>query len=164
MPVAELQVPEVTSTQTEVVSLETPLEEPVTVNWYPPAVVLAVVVAVIVAVCASVLLLVKSSDEDERLQLAGLVAFEGDEVSAQASVTVPVNELDGVTVMVAVLPEVAPGVTVMGPLLVSEKEPVPLPPVGACQKSPHPARSGATASRNLAQLPIFIAAPCFLAR
>jgi hypothetical protein len=30
---------------------------------------------------------------------------------------------------------------------------------GACQKFPHPARNGAAASNNRAQLPIFIATP-----
>jgi hypothetical protein len=61
--------------------------------------------------------------------------------------------------MVAVLPVVAPGLTVMAPLLVSVKLVLPL---GACQKSPQPAKpatNGAAASNNHAHFPIFIAAP-----
>jgi hypothetical protein len=118
--------------------LETPLEEPVIVTWYAPAVVVAVVAAVSVEVCAESS--VKVSDVGDTLQVVGLVALDGEVVMAQESETVPVNVLDGVTVMVEVLPVV---------------------PLGACQKSPQPANSGTTASRNLAQLPIFIAAPCF---
>jgi hypothetical protein len=124
-------------------------------------VVVAVVVAVSVEVCAASVL--KSSDVEERLQVVGLTAFVGDLVTAQESVTVPVNEPDGVTVMAAVLPVVAPGASVIAPPLVREKEelPLPLPPLGACQKFPHPARNGAAASINLAHFPIFIAAPRF---
>jgi hypothetical protein len=77
-----------------------------------------VVLAVSVVVCAAVLLNV--IEVCERLHVAGLVAPEG-AVTAQVSVTVPVNELPGVTVMVAVLPLVEPGLTVMLPLLASEK-------------------------------------------
>jgi hypothetical protein len=73
------------------------------------------------------------------------------EVTAQLSVTVPVNELPGVTVMVEVPEE--PALTVMLPLLVSVKS------VGACQKSLQPTISGAAASISLAHLPILIAAP-----
>jgi hypothetical protein len=78
-------------------------------------------------------------------------------VTAQLSVTVPVNELPGVTVMVAVLPLVAPGVTVRLPLLERVKLAL-VPQVGHCQKSPQPARSVAAAN-NPTQHPIFIAAP-----
>lgn len=161
MPATELQEPVdvVTSTQTEVVSLETPLEEPVIVTWYAPAVVVAVVAAVSVEVCAESS--VKVSDVGDTLQVVGLVALDGEVVMAQESETVPVNVLDGVTVMVEVLSVVAPGATVMEPLFERLKSPLPVVPLGACQKSPQPANSGTTASRNLAQLPIFIAAPCF---
>jgi hypothetical protein len=114
------------------------------------------VVAVSVEVCAVEVL--KVSDDEERPQVVALEAPEG-AVTAQVSATVPVNELDGVTVMVAVLPVVAPGLTVMAPLLVSVKLVLPL---GACQKSPQPAKpatNGAAASNNHAHFPIFIAAP-----
>jgi hypothetical protein len=112
------------------------------------------VVAVSVEVCAVVLLL-KVNEVEERLHVAALEAPVG-EVTAQDSVTVPVNVLAGVTVMVAVLPVVAPGLTVMLPLLVRVK--LPLFPPGASQKSPQPARSVAAAN-NPIQRPIFIAAP-----
>jgi len=53
---------------------------------------------------------------------------------------------------------VEPGLKVMlAGLLASVKLPVPL--LGACQKFPQPANSGAAASTSLAHLPIFIAAP-----
>ncbi len=69
--------------------------------------------AVNVAVCAVVLLIV--TEVGDRLQVAGLDAPEGELVTAQVRETEPVNELDGVTVMVA--SPVAPGLTVMLPLL-----------------------------------------------
>jgi hypothetical protein len=87
------------------------------------------------------------------------VAPEGEVVRAQASETVPVNELDGVTEMVEVPEE--PGATGLTAVLVRVKEELPLPPLAACQKSPHPAKSGAAASNNFAQLRIFITAPHF---
>jgi hypothetical protein len=74
------------------------------------------VVAVSVEVCAVVLL--KVSEDEERLHVAALEAPEG-AVTAQASVTVPVNELAGVTVMVEVPDE--PALTVMLPLLLRVK-------------------------------------------
>jgi hypothetical protein len=86
----------------------------------------------------------------------GLVALEGAVVTAQVSVTVPVKELPGVTVIVEV-PEVEPVLMVMAPLLARVKL-VLLLPLGACQKSPQPATSAAAAN-NPAQLPIFITAP-----
>jgi hypothetical protein len=76
-----------------------------------------VVVAVSVPVCAVVLLIV--TEVGERLQVAALVAPDGVLVTAHVSATVPVNEAAGVTVIVAVLPVVAPGATVMLPLLES---------------------------------------------
>ena len=109
------------------------------------------VVAVSVELCADVLL--KASEVEERLHVAALEAPVG-AVTAQLSETVPVNELPGVTVMVAV--PVAPWATVMLPLLLRVK--LLLPP-GACQKSPQPANNGTAASNNHAHLPIFITAP-----
>ncbi len=110
------------------------------------------VVAVSVEFCA-VALLLKVSELEERLHVVGLEAPVG-AVTAQVSVTVPVNELAGVTVMVEV--PVAPALTVM---LAGLLERVKLePPPGACQKSPQPASSSAAAN-NPAQRPIFIAAP-----
>jgi hypothetical protein len=113
-------------------------------------------VAVSVEDCAVELL--KVSEEEERLHCVGLVAPEGD-VTAQVSATVPVNELDGVTVMVELPDELALNVRLVG-LLDSVKLVLPLP--GASQKSPQPAKpvtSGAAASNNHARFPIFIAAP-----
>jgi hypothetical protein len=79
--------------------------------------VLDVVVAVSVAVCALELLSV--TELGDRAQVTGLVAFEGVVVTAQVRATVPLNEPDGVTVIVDVFPEVAPAVTLMEPLLES---------------------------------------------
>ena len=112
-------------------------------------------VAVSVEVCAVELL--KVSDDEERPHVVGLEAPEG-EVTAQVSATVPVNELDGVTVMVEVPDELALNVRLVG-LLESVKLVLPL---GASQKSPQPAKpatNGETASNNHARIPIFIAAP-----
>lgn len=110
-------------------------------------------VAVSVEVCAVVLLKVS---EDEEKSHVGLVALEGAVVTAQLIVTVPVNELPGVTVIVEV-PEVEPELTVMAPLLAREKLVLLLS--GDCQKFPQPAKNGAVASINRANLRIFIAAP-----
>jgi hypothetical protein len=121
------------------------------------------VAAVSVAVCAVVLLIV--TEAGERLHVVGLAAPEGEVVIAQVRVTAPVNEFAGVTVMVEA--PLAPGLTEMTPLLVRVKL-VLLPPPGACQKSPQPARrqadkqtaTGAAASNhNRAHLPIFIFTP-----
>jgi hypothetical protein len=118
------------------------------------------VVAVSVDVCAVAPLMV--TEAGERLHVVGLVAPEGDAVTAQVSVTVPVNEFSGVTVMVVVLLE--PGLTVKAPLFVRVK----LAPPGACQKFAQPARrpakrqatAGAAASKDTrAHRPILIAAP-----
>jgi hypothetical protein len=121
------------------------------------------VVAVSIVCCAVVVLNV--SEVGERLHVVGLVAPEGEVVTAQLSVTDPVNELPGVTVMVEVLPVAAPGATVMLPLLARVK--LVLPPPGACQKSPQPARkpasTGAAANNNRADLPIFITTPFLIA-
>jgi hypothetical protein len=113
-----------------------------------------VVVAVSAEVSAVVVLMV--TEAGERLQVAGLAAPEGELVTEQVSATVPVNELAGVTVIVEVLPLVAPAVTLMLPLLERVKL-VPLP--GASQKPLHPASRGAAPSSIHAHIPIFIAAP-----
>ena len=55
-----------------------------------------------------------------RLHVAGLVAPEGPE-TAQVSPTVPVNPFDGETVIVDVLPVVAPATRLRLPLLLSRK-------------------------------------------
>ena len=62
-------------------------------------VVVDAVAAVSVDVCAVVLELLNVTEAGERLHVAGLEAPEG-AATAQASETVPVNELPGVTVMV----------------------------------------------------------------
>jgi hypothetical protein len=76
--------------------------------------VVDVVAAVRMEVCAAAVLM--ETEVGDKLQAAGLVAPVGDEVTAQARETVPVNEFAGVTVMVDVLPLVPPGVTEMLPL------------------------------------------------
>lgn len=92
-----------------------------------------VVVAVRVDVCGAVLLMEMEAGESP--QVVGLVAPAGELVMEQARETVPVNELDGVTVIVEVLPVVAPGATVMFPLFESVKS---LLPFGASQNPEHP--------------------------
>jgi hypothetical protein len=95
-----------------------------------------VVLAVRVAVSAVEPLI--ATDVGERLHVTGLVAPDGDVVTAQVSATVPENELDGVTVIVEVLPEVAPGLlTLMVPLLERLKSEEPT----GFQKPLQPARS-----------------------
>jgi hypothetical protein len=102
-----------------------------------------VVLAVSVAVCAVELLIV--TDVGARLQVTGLEALDGDVVTAQVSATVPVNELDGVTVIVEVLPEVAPGLlTLMAPLLERVKSEEPI----GSQKPLQPTRSNGAISAN----------------
>lgn len=152
MPVLlEVQVPEedVTSAQSVVV-LDMLPEVPVTVIPYVPSVVEDDVVAVRIEVCAVVVLNVR--EVDERLHVAGLVALVGVLVTEQVSATVPVKELPGVTVIVAVLPDVAPGVSLMLPLLVRVK----LVSVGASQNPLHPARRDVAAKSNRARFLIFI--------
>ena len=133
-------------------------EVPVTVNWYTPSVVLAEVVAVRVVVP----LVVTELEESVHL---GSVAFDSEVVTVQLSETVPVNELTGETVMVAVSSVVAPGATMR---LAGEGESVKPAAAqvvqgGACQKSPQPvskhAKNGVAASKIRPQLPILIAAP-----
>jgi hypothetical protein len=103
--------------------------------------------------------LLKVSEDEERLHVVGLVAPDGEVVIAHVSATVPVNELPGVTVMVDVLPLAAPGLTVRLVGLLERVKLVLLLPFGACQKSPQPAKSGAATSINFAHLPIFISTP-----
>jgi hypothetical protein len=116
-------------------------------------VVVDVVVAVSVAVSAVVLLIV--TDVGERLHVTGLVALDGDVVTAHVSATVPENELDGVTVIVEVLPEVAPGLSVMAPLLERVKSEEPT----GFQKPLQPTRSNGAASANPVHFFNLIAAP-----
>ena len=61
------------------------------------------------------------TEAGDRLQVAGSLAAVG--VIAQVRATLPVNPSEGVTVMVEVLPLVAPGFTVMAPLLDRANEP-----------------------------------------
>jgi len=117
-------------------------------------VVVAVVVAVSVEVCADVVL--KVIEVGLRLHVTGLEAPVG-ALTEQLSVTDPVNVLAGVTLMVEVPVPAAPALTLMLPLLLRVK--LLLPPPGACQKSPQPARNGIAASNIHAHLPIFITAP-----
>jgi hypothetical protein len=84
-------------------------------------VVAAVVLMVSVAVCAVVPLTVTVAG---MLHVAG--SFEAFVVNAQLRFTVPVKPLFGVTVIVEVLPVVAPGATVMAPLLATPKPGVPM--------------------------------------
>ena len=118
-----------------------------------------VVLAVKTDVCA--VALVKVTEVGERLQVAGLMAPEGALVTEQESVTVPLNELAGVTVMVEVLPLVAPGATEILPLALSVKL---LPELlGASQNPAHPTTkltiSGAAVKTKLLHLPALIASP-----
>jgi hypothetical protein len=81
-------------------------------------------------------------------------------VTVQESVTVPVKELPGVTVIVDV-PLVEPEAMAT---LVGFAESVKLSAVllGACQKSPQPGinAKNVAAANNPIQLPILITAPC----
>jgi hypothetical protein len=111
-----------------------------------------VVLAVSVAVSAVELLIV--TDVGERLHVTGLVALDGDVVTAQVSATVPENELDGVTVIVEV--PVFPAVlTLMVPLFERVKSEEPI----GFQKPLQPARSSGAASANSVHFFNLIAAP-----
>jgi hypothetical protein len=100
--------------------------------------------------------LLKVREVGERAHVVALEAPEG-AVTAQVSVTVPVNEIPGVTVITEVPVEFWPTVVLLG--LLESAKPLLLVLLGACQKSPHPAKSGTAASNNRAHFPIFIAAP-----
>jgi hypothetical protein len=83
------------------------------------AVVGAVVLMVTTSVCAVVPLMV--TEAVARLHVGRSAAPAGEELMAQLIATAPVNPPDGVTVIVELLPVVAPGITVMLPLLVRAK-------------------------------------------
>jgi hypothetical protein len=125
-------------------------------------VVVEVVVAVSVVVADVVPLM--ETEVGERPQVAALVGLEMLVVTAQVRETVPENESFGVTVMVAVFELVAPAATVRPPLLLKEKLVVPVPVLGACQKSPQPetktAMRGIAKNRILFNFPLRIPAPC----
>jgi hypothetical protein len=103
-----------------------------------------------VEVCAVVLVI--ETEAGERAQVRGFVAPDGG-VTAQVRATVPVNELDGVTVTVAVV--LAPAATVTLPLL--ERVKLVLP--GACQKFAQPVVRNPAVSNSPAHILTFIAAP-----
>jgi hypothetical protein len=126
---------------------------------YVPRVVEDVVAAVRTEVCAAVLLI--ETEAGDRLQVVGLIAPDGELVTEHARVTVPVNELAGVTVILEVLPLVPPGVTDMLPLLERVKL---LVPVDRSQNFEQPAANTTTTSEaavnNMrAQFLVFIAVP-----
>jgi len=75
-----------------------------------------------------------ATDEDARLQVAGLVAPLGP-ATAHVRPTAAVKPFNGATVMVDVLPAVAPAVRLMLPLLLSVKLGVAatLPPTTSCR-------------------------------
>jgi hypothetical protein len=123
----------------------------------------------------SVVVPLMETELGERPQVTGLTGLETLVVTAQVSVTVPVNEFEGVTVMSDVLLLVAPAVTVMLPPLVRAKS---LLPAGASQnplqpeRKPtarqliprtltmeKPIRSGAAKLRSRASSPKIITAP-----
>ena len=115
-----------------------------------------VVVAVKVEVCAAALLI--ETEAGERLQVAGLVAPEGELVTEQVRATVPVNEPAGVMEMEEVLPVVAPGATLILPLLESVKL---LLVLGGCQNPEQPTAkatiNGTAASNGRRHFPVIIA-------
>ena len=82
----------------------------------------AVVATVTVVVAAEVPLTVTDAGI---VQVGGSFGLEMLVVTAQEKSTSPVNPLAGVTVMVEVLPVVAPGAMVIAPPLVSANEPLP---------------------------------------
>ena len=80
------------------------------------ALLFAVVSTVRIAVFALPVML---TEDEERLHVGGEVRLFG--LTEQVRFTVPVKPPDGVTVIVEVLPEVAPRLTVMFPLLLKPK-------------------------------------------
>jgi hypothetical protein len=118
-----------------------------------------VVVAVRMELCAAVLLI--ETEAGDTLQVVGLVAPEGELDTEHVRATVPANELDGVTVMVEVLPLVAPGVTEMFPLLERVKLLVPLVrSQNFEQPSANTTTTNEAATNNTrARFPVFIAVP-----
>jgi hypothetical protein len=81
------------------------------------ALVAAVVVIVSVEVCA--VAPERVTDVGERLHVAGPLAAIG--LTAQLKLTAPLNPFDPVALIVDVLPVIAPGLTVMFPLLLRAK-------------------------------------------
>jgi hypothetical protein len=112
-----------------------------------------VVVAVSVAVIAVVP--VMSTDVEDRPHVVGLVALVGP-LTEQVRSTVPVNELAGVTDIVEVLPDVAPGLIERLVGLPLREKLVPV--LGALQKPLQPARSGRAARISPAHLACLIPA------
>jgi hypothetical protein len=104
----------VTFTAVDPVTFPVAASAPDTVAVYDPGVVDAVVVTVSVVDCAPVPVI---STVGPTLHVAGLLAATG--VTAQVTLTFPVNPYDGVTVIVAVSPVVAPATKLSAPLLVS---------------------------------------------
>jgi hypothetical protein len=76
---------------------------------------------VLAAVVFTVSVDVVVADAGLRLQVGESMAPEGAEVMAQVRLTVPLNPPTGLMVMLEVLPVVAPGLTLMAPLLESVK-------------------------------------------
>ena len=91
--------------------------DPLSLGRVNAAVVVEVVVTLSVEVCAVAPLRV--TEVGERVHVAGWLAAVG--VTAQVRATAPLNPPDPVALMVAVLPVVAPALTVMLPLLLSAK-------------------------------------------
>jgi hypothetical protein len=106
----------VTLTVVEPVTFPVTASLPVTVTTYAPGVVAAIVATVSVTAFAPVPV---TSTDDPTPQFAGLVGLVGVVVTAQVRFTTPVNPFDGVTVIVAVSPVVAPAIKVSAPLFVS---------------------------------------------
>jgi len=135
-------------------------DTPLIVMSYVPRGVLLVVDTVKVEVCGVALL---NAVSEEKLHPGSLelVAPAGTVPNAQLSVTLPVNELPGVTAIAEVPLEPWTTERVVGEAVM--EKPVVLEVLGACQKSPHPvrkqAKTGAAANNNRVQLPILIAAP-----
>jgi hypothetical protein len=106
----------VTFTVVDPVTLPVNASLPVTVTTYDPGVVLPVVETVSIPVSAPVPVI---STDVVTPHVAGLVGLDGVVVTAQVKFTLPVNPFDGVTVMVAVSPVVAPAIKLSAPLFVS---------------------------------------------
>jgi hypothetical protein len=106
-----------TITVTDVVCVIVP-SVPVTTKVYDPGVVPATVAMFSNEVSAVALVI---STEVGAIVHVGGTGLPGGLVSRQLSATVPVYALEGVTVIVEVLPVVAPTVTVMLPLLLNVK-------------------------------------------
>jgi hypothetical protein len=155
-----------TSTHTEAGVAAVLPDMPLIANWYAPSGELLGGLKVTVGVCAVVLLKVSEEEENVHVGYSDEVAPVGALVTEQLSVTVPVNELPGVTVTVTAL-EVAPGATVTLAGLAVTLNPVVVEVLGASQKSPHPVRkqsaTGAAASIQREPFTILIPAPLFAA-